>query len=263
MTPAKSRDQRPSISIALALCICAGSAFAQEADTPIEETALTAIVEPAPEQEAEAAPQEEATLSEDALADQLNSQQQLQQTYTLKRTINGKIVESEKRTVTLDRNAPYRPTEAGESDLEKLKAAFDSEVLTRVEAFEEAKLDFTIADIDRNNAISIEEFTALIESWRESNTRQAEAPTEELARQREIDAFLEEINPDGAKEHLNSYAREKFTFLSGASDFVTREDYIREYLLDFDSMDVDKDTMLKGVELKRFRALIRGESFEM
>ena len=247
-----------------------GSAIAQnaDADAGIEQVDVPELEEAplAPdgivqEGQAEAAAEAEGTAepSADEVADMLNSRQQLQQTFTLKRTINGNIVETDKRTVTYSRDEPYRETEAGQTALQKVQAKFDGEVLTRTEAFEEAKIDFTIADLNRDKAMTAEEFAFLVESWRENDARKADAPTEDLARQREFESFLLEINPDAAREQTDAYAKEKFAFLSGASDTVTREGYIREYLLDFDSMDEDKDTILKDMELMRFRALIRGE----
>ena len=206
-----------------------------------------------------AAPQEPEEINPDESADMLNSMQQLKQTYTLKRTINGEVVESTKKTVTFSRDMPYRETEAGQSTVEALKAAFDKELLTRIEAFEEAKLDFTIADANRDGAMTVDEFLALVSNWRETDTRDADAPNADIARQRQYDAFLAEISLETAETQSDQYAREKFAFMAGASETVSREVYIREYLLDFDTMDVDKDTLLRGEELMKFRALNRGE----
>ncbi len=202
-----------------------------------------------------------APVNPDEMADMLNSRQQLKQTYTLKRTINGEVIESEKRTVTFDRNRPYRETEAGTTTVEALKAAFDGELLTRIEAFEEAKLDFTIADADRNEIMTQDEFVNLVDTWRQNDARTADAPTKEIARQRQYDAFLSEINPQAAESQSDQYAREKFAFMAGAAESISREVYIREYLLDFDTMDANKDTLLRSDELMRFRALNRGEKF--
>ncbi len=243
-----------------------------EPDAEIEQVAIPELAptvltdEPAPAETASAedgAPEAAAPPSEDEVADMLNSRQQLQQTFTLKRTIDGNVVETEKRTVTYSRNQPYRETEAGRTALQKLQAEFDGEVLTRTEAFEEAKLDFTIADADRDGAMTADEFITLVNSWRENDARQAEAPTQEVARQREFEAFLLDVNPEAAREQNQAPIREKFAFMSGVSLTVSREDYIREYLLDFDAMDADKNTLLEGMELMRFRALNRGEALDM
>ena len=199
--------------------------------------------------------------SADNMADQLNSQQQLQQSFTFRRTINGKVVETDRRTVTYDRNSPSRATEAGLSTLERLKARFDAEVLTRMEAFEESKLDFTIADTNRDDVMSIDEFSILVTSWKEADTRNIEAPTAKQDRQKQYDAFIAEISPETAKMKADQFANEKFLFLTGGMNSVARKDYIREYLLDFDAMDMDKDTILRGAELGKFRALNRGETF--
>ncbi len=201
-------------------------------------------------------------LSTDEMADLLNSQQQLQQTFTLRRTINGEVVETKKKTITLSPGVPYRPTEAGETTLQQVRSAFDSEVLTRVEAFEEAKLDFTIADADRDGRMTAEEFANLVNSWRQTGARDAEAPNEEIARERQYKALLEAIDPEAADAEYAAYAKAKFAFISGAQETIAREDYIREYLLDFDTMDADDDTLLEGEELMLFRAANRGETIE-
>ncbi len=199
----------------------------------------------------------------DEMADSLNSAQQLQQSFTLKRTIDGEVVETEKRTVIFSRDQPYRETEAGRTTLERIKASFDGEALTRTEAFEEAKIDFVIADLDRDGFMTSAEFAGLVASWRDIDARKADAPTQEIARQRQYDAFLEELDPAAATMQTKAYASEKFSFMAGASDALSLQDYIREYLLDFDSMDVNKDAVLMGDELMRFRALNRGETLNM
>lgn len=202
-------------------------------------------------------------INPDDMADMLNSQQQLQQSFTLERRIDGEVVEQEKRTVTYDRSQPYRETEAGGTIKEKLKAAFDGEVLTRVEAFNEAKMDFTLGDKDRDGRMTLEEFKTLTETWRDNSPSENKPTSQEEARQRQYEAFLAEISPEAAKMQNEAYATEKFRFMAGASDTITRNDYVREYLLDFDSMDTDKDMMLKGDELMKFRALNRGETIDM
>lgn len=213
--------------------------------------------------EPQGAPEEVAEPDPDEMADSLNSAQQLQQTFTLKRTVDGEVVETEKRTVTFSRGTPYRETEAGSTTMERLKASFDGEALTRTEAFEEAKLDFVIADLDRDEAMNAEEFGRLVASWRDNEARQAEAPNQEIARQRQYDAFLSELDPDTAKAQSEAYAKQKFAFMAGAAETMSLQDYIREYLLDFDAMDQDNNMILNDEELMRFRALNRGETLDM
>jgi hypothetical protein len=207
-------------------------------------------------------PDEPVEVNPDEMADDLNSSQQLQQTFTLRRTVDGEVVETDKRTVTYDRNTPYRETEAGQTTVEKLKSTFDGEALTRTEAFEEAKLDFVVADVDRDEKMTSAEFAGLVESWRKRDAREAGAPTQDIARQRQYDAFLAEIDPATAEHQTEAYAKQKFSFMAGAAETLSLQDYIREYLLDFDSMDADKDMILTGEELMRFRALNRGETLE-
>lgn len=238
----------------LAVLFMPGAALAQG-----KEQAADAPVAVAVEPEAE----HPAPVNPDEMADDLNSSQQLKQTFTLRRTIDGKVVETEKRTVIFGRDTPYRETEAGMSTVERLKAAFDGEALTRTEAFEEAKLDFIIADVNRDGKLTPEEFSGLVDSWRKNETRQASAPSQDIARQRQYDAFIEEIDPAAAEQKTESYAKQKFAFMAGAAATISLQDYIREYLLDFDSMDADDDMVLTSDELMRFRALNRGETLEM
>ncbi|GJL95202.1 MAG: hypothetical protein DHS20C05_16070 [Hyphococcus sp.] len=238
--------------------------LAQEpASSVVEPVAMEQVSEEVSTLTTSAETTDEVEPNEDEIADDLNSRQQLEQTFTLQRTINGEVVETTKRTVTYDRNGPYRATEANVSTLERVKQAFDGEVLTRPEALEEAKLDFTIADVNADYMLTPDEFAALVDSWQENETKQAEAPTKEIARQRQYEAFLAELSPEAAEMQNEAYAKEKFAFMAGAKTWLSREDYIREYLLDFDSMDADNDTLLKGNELMRFRALNRGETIDM
>lgn len=246
-----------TVSLLLGANFAAAPAFAQNEAAPAE-------TPEAAEQSQEAPPEEGETteVDEDNMADALNSRQQLQQTFTLKRTVNGEIVETDRRTVTYSRDDPYRETEAGKSTVEQLKESFDGEALTRAEAFEEAKLDFAVADVNHDGAMTAEEFAGLVDNWRRNNERQAEAPNEEIQQQRKYDAFLAEIDPDAAEMQTEAYAREKFAFMAGAAETLSLQDFIREQLLDFDSMDADKNTILEGEELMRYRALNRGETVD-
>ena len=199
----------------------------------------------------------------DNIADDLNAGQQLQQTFTLERRIDGVVVESDRRTVTFDRGEPVRETEAAPTTPERLRKQFDGEVLTRTEAFEEAKLDFVVADIDRNGQISKNEFNRLVAKWRQEYPDPGESKPRDKAVDDVYASFIAEIAPELEEQERERRSSEKFAFLAGASQTVSREDYIREYLLEFDSMDANKDLRLSGVELTRFRALNRGEQVDM
>ncbi len=110
--------------------------------------------------------------------------------------------------------------------------------------------------------MSIDEFSYLVASWKEADARNVDEPTVEQSRQQQYDAFIAEISPETAKLKADHFANQKFLFLTGGVNSVARKDYIREYLLDFDAMDGNKDTILRGDELRKFRALNRGETFE-
>ena len=226
----------------------------------------TAALAQAPEasqdaSETEAVPGEDAPqLSEDEMADLLNSQQQLQQTFTLRREVNGELVETEKRTVTFTRDEPYRQTEAGKTAAQEVLEDFDRDVLTRTEAFEEAKIDFTLADANHDGRMTADEFVTLVRSWVNNEKRAAAAPNETIKQQRRYDAFLQEISGDTEGLPFDDAARNKFLFMAGADETLSLRAYIREYMLDFDAMDADNNMLLKGDELKRFRAVSRGEN---
>lgn len=234
------------------LLLLAQGAFAQGAEQQspqsAEQTGLDRSDDASPEIDA------------DNMADSLNAGQQIRQSFTFTRTINGEVVETDKRTITYSRTDPVRPTESGKTPLQELQEAFNREVLTRTEAFEEAKLDFVTADVNHDNVMTADEFVGLVMTWRETNARTAPATDQEIARQRQYQAFIEEIDPEGAAMDAEQAARQKYDFMSGASETMTREDYIREYLLDFDSMDHDNSMILRGDELMMFRALNRGET---
>ena len=240
---------------ALAAILFLGNPAAYAAEPQIEAAPLEQAQEPGAAQL-----EGPAEINPDESADLLNSRQQIQQSFTFTRTINGEVVDTEKRTVTYSRKDPLRETEAGVSALDRLKSAFDSEVLTRTEAFEEAKLDFVIADKDRDNMMTADEFVGLAEQWRTNNARDPQDVEPETARERQYRAFLDELDPEGAKEEADTNARRKFATMVGMAPSISREDYLSEYLLDFDSMDSDNDGILRGDELMMFRALNRGES---
>lgn len=237
--------------------------FALATSASAQEPAVEATQQAEPPTDSQSLGEDAAVQNPDEMADSLNSSQQLQQSVTLKRSLNGEVIETDKRTVTYSRDEPYRETEAGRSTVERLRTSFDGEALTRTEAFEEAKLDYAIADIDRNGELSAQEFADLVDSWRKNEIRQSGAPNDEIARQRQYDAFLEEIDPDAARIQTEAFALSKFSFMAGAAETLSLQDYIREYLLDFDSMDENNDTILTDDELMRFRAINRGETLDM
>jgi hypothetical protein len=192
-------------------------------------------------------------INPDEMAAYLNAQQKIKQSYTLTRTINGEVVETTQETVVFSPGDPVRSTEAGQSPLDSLKARFDAELLTRLEAFEEARLDFVVADVNRDGAVTAAEFVGLVRTWRENEARaRAQASS---ANDRE--AFLASLDPIDAAQ-ADADAQRKFAAMAGAAAALPSEAYLREYLLDFDASDADRDTLLKAAELERFRALTRG-----
>ncbi|MEM9706027.1 MAG: hypothetical protein AAF850_08115 [Pseudomonadota bacterium] len=242
------------------------TAAEETADSPISDAAETASAQTANNINVAESTENSEPTDPDAIADQLNSQQQLKQTVTFTRKINGTVVETGKRSVTFKPGDPVRSTEASGSPIEALKVAFDGEVLTRVEALDEAKSDFLTADANRDKQLSSDEFVALLNSWGEQpspgNAGVVEAQ-QTSARQKQYDAFLDEIDPGSTSDVGNERARKRFAFIAGASLTISQKDYIAEYLLDFDSMDANEDMLLQGEELINFRALNRGNDLSL
>ena len=211
---------------------------------------------PAPSQESDPAEQSSDEADDDNIAAQLNAAQTINRTYTLTRSINGEVVETDARTVTIDgKTADEIPT------LASITAAFDGEVLTRTEAFEEAKTDFALADANQDNFLSSDEFANLVVSWRNSKRHYRPTPTsEEAQRDQRIRAFLDEIDPMAQTMTAMARARDKFRFMAGVAPALSQKDYISEVLVDFDAMDQNGDLILKDTELARFRAANCGET---
>lgn len=190
---------------------------------------------------------------DDNSANDLNARQQLRQTFTLERRINGAVVEREQRDIVYDDNDPLRASEAGQSPLEQLRAKFDGQALTRNEAFEEAKIDFALADADRNGLMTRAEFIRLVGVWNDdAGDRDAGDPDTG-----DPDAGAP-TTPEPAAPSARSAAAAKFAFMAGAANGIDRATYIREFLLDFDTSDTDDDGVLSDEALARFRAVVRG-----
>lgn len=227
--------------------------------TPVEPAAIDAIERDMPIA-MPVEPGEPTEVDEDAITRELNANTRLDRSFTLRRRVNGELVETTKRTVALPRGATDNDTAPSERAL----AAYDDEVLSRVEALEEAKNDFTAADTNKDGLMSKAEFEALAKTWRAKARREESAESQEhLAREERREAFLAELKRETDDTRPHTDAARKFAFLAGMSQTISREDYVREYMLDFDSVDENKDMILKGDELKQFRALNRGETTSM
>ncbi len=246
-------------TVAIGAFIASAGAFgawAQEApltpvtQTPMQETPAADAAPPA----GTAASTEAAPISEDEMADLLNSRQQIQQTWTFTRTVNGEKLDEERRTITYDRDDPVRASEARRSAFEAASAAFARKVLTRTEAFEEAKLDFVSADANRDGALTADEFVSLVIRWRDNHERSALDKRE----QRYVD-FITDLDPAAEETRLVEQARAKFALMAGAAPTLSQQEYIREYLLEFDAFDVGGKGFLKGDEVLRFRAANAGD----
>ncbi len=229
------------IAISLAALTSLASAAAQEDAA----AAAPLVAEPAPAAEAPA-------INEDEMADLLNSRQQIRQGVTLTRSVDGQVVETVKETIVYSPDDPLRGSEAGLSPLERLQAEFDSAALTRKEAYEEARLDFIVADLDRNGKMDEAEFVYIVDGWQEATVRGS-------GRGRFVDP-VQHADEAAAKAEHEQQARAKFAFLAGGTATVSKKDYLREVLIDFDALDKNDDGILNGDELLKFRAANRGDS---
>ncbi len=247
---------RQTVALGVVIASASFGALAQEAPlTPVTQTPLQEAQAPeAAPPLASATQAEAAPISEDEMADLLNSRQQIQQTWTFTRTINGETLDQERRTITYDRDDPVRASEARRSAFEAASAAFARKVLTRTEAFEEAKLDFTSADANRDGALTADEFVSLVIRWRDNHERSALDKRE----QRYVD-FITDLDPEAEESRLVEQARAKFALMAGAAPTLSQQEYIREYLLEFDAFDIGGKGFLKGDEVLRFRAANAGD----
>lgn len=228
------------LTVSLIALSCAATASAQEA-APADQPPTAEAAAPAP-----------APVNEDEMADLLNSQQQIRQGVTLTRSIDGAVVETRTETITYSPDDPLRGTEAAMSPIERLQAEFASDALTRKEALEEAKLDFVIADLNRDGKMEESEFVYLVNGWQDATVSGS-------GRGRFVDP-TPHADEGAAKAEHESQARAKFSFIAGGSATISRKDYMREVLIDFDALDKSGDGVLTGDELLNFRIANRGES---
>lgn len=191
-------------------------------------------------------------INEDEMADYLNSQQQIKQDVTLTRTVDGKVIETKKQTIVYSPNDPLRDSEAGLSPVERLKAEFDSQALTRKEALEEARLDFVIADLDRDNTMNAAEFVYLVKGWQDAEISGS-------GHSRFVDPYFHVDQAAADAEHAEQ-ARAKFAAMAGEAAMLNKKGFTRKVLEQFEQYDLDKDDLLRGDELLNFRASVRGET---
>lgn len=235
-----------------AATLASGAAQAQgTTEVPAAPIPVEAASPPAPLDEAVPPAPAEAAINEDEMADLLNSRQQIKQGVTLTKTVDGKVIESKKETIVYSKDDPLRTTEAGVSPLERLKAEFDSETLTRREALDEAKLDFVIADLDRDNAMTADEFTFLVKGWQDAEISGA-------GRGRFVDPVFHLDQAEADAEHA-AQARTKFAAMAGVDPTLSKKAFTRKIVEEFEEHDLDDDELLTGDELLAFRASVRGE----
>lgn len=232
--------------VATAAIAAPGWSFAQTQEAPIAEPLAPLPAEAPPEGEA-AAP----AINEDEMADFLNSQQQIKQDVTLTRTIDGKIVETKKETIVYSKDDPLRGSEAARSPIENLLAAFSSQAITKKEALDEANLDFVIADQNRDNKVSIEEFAFLVKGWEDAEIAGSGSG-------RFVDPYFHVDRETAAAEHAEQ-ARAKFMAMSGDGAPLGKKAFTRRIAEEFEEHDADKDGLLRAEELLNFRASVRGE----
>lgn len=238
---------KSTLALSIAFAAFAGSiASAQEATEPPAPPVAVETETPAAV-DAETAP----ATNEDEMADLLNSRQQIKQDVTLTKSVDGKVIETKTQTIIYSKDDPLRDSEAGISPIERLKAEFDSQSLTRKEALEEARLDFVVADLDRNEDLTADEFVFLVKGWQDAEVAGA-------GRGRFVDPFFHVDQATADAEHA-AQARAKFTQMAGEAATINKKRFTRRIVEEFEAHDLDKDELLTGDELLNFRAAVRGE----
>lgn len=220
------------ISVRAGLCFLAGlmmplSVTAQDADTQ----------------------QADETETKELTASELNARQRITQTVTVKRTVNGTVVEEKRVEVPNPAGLSRQPTEAGMTRRQLLSEQLDRQALTRAEAAEEANLEFTLADQDRDGLVSQSEYEAL------ATVRREDPAYQQFTVLTSKGGATERI--DGTLSAIPTYINE-FSQMAGANSQVERRDYVRAYIVLFDQQDKDENSVLLATELENFRRSLIG-----
>ncbi|MEO0400464.1 MAG: hypothetical protein AAF224_13705 [Pseudomonadota bacterium] len=247
--------------------------------------AMVATPSLAQSQQTDASPQESSgtqapinDATSDNVADDLNARQQLEQTVTFTRTINGAVVSTDKRTIEFDENAPTGMSEGRLSPIKTAADNYDAETLTRNEALDEARLDFSLADLNRDGSLSIDEFSAYVLTPTAASTDGAAQNTNDARRDQVNEAnsrteqFLAALDAELASETRAETAELLFNDFIGEADAIERarnpkirkpsKDDVRRidarlfgvaYMKGFDRLDANEDGLLSGSELTDFR----------
>ncbi len=202
------------------------------------------LAAPLSAQETPPAPPTSEDTEKDNIADDLNARRRVNPTATVKRVINGEIVETKKVPVP-DEAYPNQPTEAGMTASEVVRLRIDRETLTRTEAAEEARLDFDVADQNNDSNMSLPELEALF----------AVRPIDPNYAMffKNGDVRKDEQDPQLTGETATRLA-DRFFLMQGTDEKLGETVYVRHVINEFDVVDHDGDGVLKGEELNRFRA---------
>lgn len=185
----------------------------------------------------------------DAAANELTRRHNLEQSFTVRRTVDGKVFETIEETVSLDGTTPTLPTEAAGTIEQRLKNSFDRLALTRPEALDEARLNFALGDVDRDGRMSEAEFVRLLDLI-QSNGFGAGDPMG-------LSGEAGRVDDAGADTPALSFA--DFLDLKSGPDGVPATPLVDEqafalgFLRQFDAADDDANAVLSGDELRRFR----------
>ena len=182
----------------------------------------------------------------DNIADSLNAKQDIKQTMTVTKTVNGEVVETQTVEVPNDPKFAKMPTEAGVTKTQAVLSQAEREILTRTEAAEEAKVDFTLADKDNDGKMTLAEYEGLFVA-------------------RTIDPnykpVLAEFKTEDGKDSpliTGDHAQvlsDRYHLMSGVDGSVNQSVFLKTFMNDFDLSDRDQSATLTGDELVTFRSL--------
>lgn len=191
----------------------------------------------------------------DDFANELTKRHQLQQTFTVRRRVNGKIVETTEQSISLENAGPLNPTEAGTTLEQQLKASFDQQALTRQEAFDEATLNFSLGDINSDGLLTETEFARLLDVMA-ADFQQTATQNDDTADERRR-RFIQELT--GEQEDVTKLSYSELVS-SPSADQVTEPNKVNFrllYLKLFDGADQNTDGILMDKELSNFRSNFR------
>ena len=218
----------------------------------------------------------------DNSADDLNARQNIRQTFTVKRKLDGQTIDEKTVEIPGDSAFATRASEARGSVRSYVRDKADREILTRPEAAQEARLEFALADANRDGIMTQTEYQTLAQIRTEDENyaflieeQHARNKAREPDRTDRYEAFREADRAEWHKLALAQHFRAMVATetlwgpssglaTSGKisdtpSSGLTENAYVRAFMRDFDAADLNGDFILQETETRTFRRALYGD----